>query len=128
MGKKGIKAKDVPEPNRLFSRGIVIENPKKMIFLSGICSQAEGIREQTMEVFKHIQSLLEAAGASWGDVVRCLFFLKDMKRDFEEFDRARKEFFEKAGIGQPYPTSTGVQATMVNERYLIEMEVMAVIS
>ena len=134
--KEEIQAKEVPEPTRLFSRGIAVSNPKKLIFLSGAASyKGGGIKAQTLEVFRNITSLLKEAGASWDNVVRILFFLRDIERDFAEFDEARTEFFKEANIKPPYPASTGVQARMVSlpgieppERFLLEMEVTAVMN
>jgi 2-iminobutanoate/2-iminopropanoate deaminase len=128
MGKQEIRAKRVPTPSRLFSRGVFITNPKKMIFLSGTCSYQGGeIKEQTLDVYRNIDALLKEAGATWGHVVRVLFFLRDIERDFEKFDEGRREFFQEAGIKPPYPASTGVQARLVSDDFLLEMEVTAVI-
>lgn len=128
MGKKEVKAEGVPTPAGLFSRGIVISNPKKLIFLSGLCSQkGGGIKEQTLEVYRNLTKLLKEAGATWDNVVKTLLFMKDMERDFAEFDKARRDFFKEAGIEPPYPASTGVQAKLVRDDFLIEIEVTAVI-
>ncbi len=128
MAKKELRAKGVPPPGSIFSRGIVIANPKKLVFISGTCShKGKGITEQTFEVYRNITALLKKAGASWDHVVRCLFFLRDIERDFAEFDQARRAFFKKAKIKPPYPASTGVQARLLRDHFLLELEVMAVI-
>lgn len=134
--KREISVPSVPPPPSVFSRGIVVTNLRKLIFLSGTCShRAKDIRGQTLEVYENITTLLKKAGATWNDVVRCLLFLKDIDRDFNEFDKVRREFFKRQGIKPPYPASTGVQAKMVHPRpgmaagdeFLIEMEVTAVV-
>ena len=136
MVKEEIKAAGVPAPKRLFSRGIAVSDPKKIIFLSGAASYKGGsIKEQSLEVFRNIGELLKGAGASWDNVVRILVFFRDIERDFGGFDEARTEFFKEVRLKPPYPASTGVQARMVSlpgieppERFLLEMEVTAVIS
>ena len=128
MAKQEIQGKGFPAPRSLFSRGIVISNPQKVIFLSGVGSyKGGGIKEQTREVYQTITALLKEAGASWSNVVRVLFFMRDVDRDFEEFDKVRREFFKHEGIQPPYPASTGVQARMIPPGLLLEMEVTAVI-
>ncbi len=128
MAKEEITAKRVPTPSNLFSRGISVTNAKKIIFLSGTCSYNRGgIKEQTLDVYRNIDALLKEAGATWNQVVRVLLFLRDIERDFEKFNEARREFFEEAGIKPPYPASTAVQARLVSDEFLLEMEVTAVI-
>lgn len=131
MAKQEIKAKSVPAPTKLYSRGLSISTPKKLIFLSARgCPQGKGIREQTIGIYRDITELLREAGASWDHVVRSLLILKDSnnrERDYEEFDKARTEFFREVGIKPPYPAATGILARLPCEEYLIEMEVTAVI-
>jgi enamine deaminase RidA (YjgF/YER057c/UK114 family) len=128
MVKKEIQAKGVPAAAGLFSRGITVSNPKKLIFLSGLCShKGKGIREQTLEIYRNMTKLLKEADASWDNVAKILFFMKDFERDYEEFSKAREDFFKEMEIEPPYPASTGVQAKLIRDDFLIEIEVTAVI-
>lgn len=85
------------------------------------------MRDQTLDIYRNITKLLHQAEASWDNVVKVLFFMKDMTRDFAEFNKARTEFFKEIGLKPPYPASTGVQAQLLREDFLIEIEVTAVI-
>jgi enamine deaminase RidA (YjgF/YER057c/UK114 family) len=131
MAKQEIKGKNVPATTKLFSRGISIANPKKIIFLSARgCYEGKGIREQTMAIYSDITELLKEAGATWDHVARVLLIIKDSdhrERDYEEFDKARIYFFKEAGVKRPYPAATGIFARLPSEELLIEMEVTAVI-
>ncbi len=131
MIKQAIHAKSVPEPTKLYSRGIVVSNPKNLIFLSARGNpKGKGIREQTLGIYKDITELLKEAGASWVNVVRVLFILKDSdnrERDYEEFDKARIDFYSEVDVKPPYPVSTGILARLPGEEFLIELEVTAVI-
>ena len=131
MAKQEIKAKGVAAPTKLFSRGISISNPKKLIFLSARgCYDKKGIREQTLAVYRDITELLKEAGATWDHVVRVVTLIKDSdhrERDYEEFNKARADFFREAGVHPPYPAATGILARLPSEELLIEMEVTAVI-
>ena len=53
--------------------------------------------------------------------------MKDLEKDYEEFNKARKDFIKEVRIEPPYPASTGVQAKLIRDDFLIEIEVTAVI-
>ena len=53
---------------------------------------AGGIREQTRQVFRNLQSVLEAAGSGLDRVVKVTVFLADWK-DFREMNETYAEFF-----------------------------------
>jgi 2-iminobutanoate/2-iminopropanoate deaminase len=53
---------------------------------------AGGIREQTRQVFRNLQAVLEAAGSGLDRVVKVTIFLADWK-DFREMNEAYAEFF-----------------------------------
>jgi enamine deaminase RidA (YjgF/YER057c/UK114 family) len=131
MAKEEIKVRTVPDPSRPISRGVMISNPKKLIFLSARGRREyAGMREQTMAIYKDITELLDAAGATWGHVVKILLLFKESKnkqKEFEEFDRARMDFFRESGIKPPYPASTGIWGGLVEEDYLVHIDVTAVI-
>ena len=53
---------------------------------------AGGIREQTRQVFRNLQAVLEAAGSGLDRVVKVTVFLADWK-DFREMNETYAEFF-----------------------------------
>ncbi len=62
---------------------------------------------QCHSVFRNVRSVLEAAGASWGDLVDVTVFLTDMKRDFAAMNRIYNGYFQEH---QPCRTTVEVGA------------------
>jgi len=54
------------------------------------------------------ERLLEQCGMGFRDVVRTWICLRDIDRDYDALNRARREFFRRCGI-ERRPASTGVQ-------------------
>jgi enamine deaminase RidA (YjgF/YER057c/UK114 family) len=75
-------------------------------------------------MFYNITGLLEAEGASWRDVVRTSFYLRDIDRDYREFNEERTAFYKELGL-DPLPASTGIQAKLCRPELLVEGEAIA---
>jgi len=80
---------------------------------------------QTWRTYQNITALLEAEGATWKDVVRTTCYLRDIERDYVEFNAIRTQFFQEQGLN-PLPASTGIQAILCRPDLLIEIEAMAI--
>lgn len=65
------------------------------------------VTEQTRQIFRNVQHLLQAAGATLDDVVSCLVHLTDLD-DFAEFNQAYDQHF-----GAVKPVRTTVRADLV---------------
>lgn len=77
---------------------------------------------QTKQCMENIQALLEAAGATWENVVKLNTFVLNMG-DLAVIREARLPFLK-----QPYPTSTLVEVKqLANPDFLIEIEAVAVL-
>jgi 2-iminobutanoate/2-iminopropanoate deaminase len=74
---------------------------------------------QTLQVMKNIGGILEAAGSSFGRVVKATIFLTDLG-DFEAVNRVYGSFFE----GDP-PARATVQISGLPKGAAVEIEVMA---
>lgn len=79
---------------------------------------ADDVAEQTRQVLRNIQAVLEARGAGFDDVVKVTAHLQHLDRDFPAYNEAYKEFF-----GAPYPVRTTVGSTLAN--ILVEIDVVA---
>lgn len=78
-----------------------------------------GIREQTQQVLKNIDAVLQAAGYSSWDVVKCTCLLKDMDH-FQEMNEVYSGYFKK----DP-PARAAYQVVKLPLDVLIEIEAIA---
>jgi 2-iminobutanoate/2-iminopropanoate deaminase len=82
-----------------------------------------GIGEQTRQVLKNIQAILEAAGTSLERVVKVGVFLQDMA-DFQAMNAVYAEFFPP---DKNPPARTTVQAAKLPLGALVEIDAVALI-
>lgn len=138
--KRAIEAKEVlneaydyAKPSS-FARGMRIDiNGATILLISGTASiDDKGVsihigdfRAQVLRTYKNITALLAAEGATWKDIVRTTCYLRDIERDYDEFNRIRTQFFRDQGLN-PLPASTGIQAILCRPELLVEMEAMAI--
>jgi len=70
-------------------------------------------QEETARVLETARRLVEEAGWTYQDVRRTWFYLRDILDWYDEFNRARNEFFEAVGLrrgaGSIIPASTGIE-------------------
>ena len=127
------EAYDYPRPAS-FSRGMRVNlGDYTMLFISGTASvDVNGLtthkgdfRAQCWRTYRNITELLAAEGATWRDVVRATCYLRDIERDYRDFNEVRTAFFKWAGL-DPLPASTGIQARLCREDLLVEIEAIAV--
>jgi 2-iminobutanoate/2-iminopropanoate deaminase len=127
------EAYDYARPSS-FSRGMRIDiKGVTFLLISGTASIDENgrtvhegdFKAQMLRTYKNITALLAAEGATWKDIVRTTCYLRDIDRDYAEFNRVRTEFFQEQGL-DPLPASTGIQAILCRPDLLIEMEAMAI--
>jgi 2-iminobutanoate/2-iminopropanoate deaminase len=116
-----------------FSRGMRIDIGNVVILLiSGTASiDEEGntvhvgdFRAQCRRTYQNITGLLESEGATWHDIVRTSCYLRDIDRDYVEFNEERTKFFAEQGL-DPLPASTGIEAKLCRPDLLVEMEAIA---
>jgi 2-iminobutanoate/2-iminopropanoate deaminase len=117
-----------------FARGIRFDlGDKTMLLISGTASIDENgvtvhigdFRAQLWRTYRNITSLLASEGATWQDIVRTTCYLRDIERDYRDFNEVRTAFFGWMGL-DPLPASTGIQARLCREDLLVEIEAIAV--
>jgi len=127
------EAFDYKKPSS-FTRGLRLEfGGYKILLISGTASvnedgKAEHIgdfKAQTWRTYRNITNLLKAEGMTWHDVVRTTNYLRDIERDYEEFNKIRTSFFRWMNL-DPLPASTGIQARLCWETLLVEIEAYAI--
>lgn len=116
-----------------FSRGMRIDIGNIVILLisgtasideQGVSVHIGDFRAQMRRTYKNITALLAAEGATWHDIVRTTCYLRDIDRDYAEFNEERTTFFKEQGL-EPLPASTGIEAKLCRPELLIEMEAIA---
>ncbi|VUT03249.1 RidA family protein [Klebsiella spallanzanii] len=100
--------------NLVFTSGQLPLDPETMTFPAG------GIKEQTIQSLKNVQSILEKSGASLQTVVKTTCFLSDMGH-FAEFNQVYEEFFGT----EDAPARSCVQAAKLPKDALVEVEAIA---
>jgi enamine deaminase RidA (YjgF/YER057c/UK114 family) len=140
IDKRAMKASEVlneayhyPRPSS-FARGIRFDlGDKTMLMISGTASVDEAgltvhpgdFRAQLWRTYRNITALLASEGATWQDMVRTTCYLRDIERDYKDFNEVRTAFFDWLGL-DPLPASTGIQARLCREDLLVEIEAIAV--
>lgn len=97
------------------------------VFLAGQVGDAPGshgavpggIEAETRQMLENVGRLLEAAGLSYADVVKCTVYLRDFG-EFAAMNTVYREFFP---IDAPTRATVGVTALAAD--YAVEIEVMA---
>jgi enamine deaminase RidA (YjgF/YER057c/UK114 family) len=127
------EAYDYKKPSS-FTRALRLEfGDYKVLLISGTASVNEegkpehvgDFRAQTWRTYRNITNLLSAENMTWHDVVRTTNYLRDIERDYEEFNRIRTSFFRWLNL-DPLPASTGIQVRLCWETLLVEIEAYAV--
>lgn len=117
-----------------FSRALHLDlGGYKILLISGTASvneegKAEHIgdfKAQLWRTYRNITNLLAAEGMTWHDVVRTTNYLRDIERDYAEFNKIRTTFFQWLNL-DPLPAATGIQVRLCWETLLVEIEVYAI--
>lgn len=117
-----------------FSRALRLDlGGYKVLLISGTASVNEAgkpehigdFKAQLWRTYLNITNLLEAEGMSWHDVVRTTNYLRDIERDYAEFNKIRTTFYQWQNL-DPLPAATGIQARLCWETLLVEIEVYAI--
>ena len=113
-----------------YSHVVTVNGPGKTIYIAGkLARDIDGnivgprdMREQLEQTFKNPTACLEAAGATWADVVKTNTYVTDYE-EFSKHGDMRLRYF-----GPATPTSTTVQISrLADPDAMIEIEAIAVI-
>jgi 2-iminobutanoate/2-iminopropanoate deaminase len=124
--KKQVQTDKAPKAIGPYSQGIIANG---FVFCSGQIpiDPATGelntgsIEDQTRQVLKNIGAVLEAAGSSFDEVVKCTVFLQDMN-DFAKMNAVYAEFFKA-----PNPARAAVQVARLPRDVKVEIEAIALL-
>lgn len=122
---KKVSTVDAPAAIGPYSQGMIVNN---IFYSSGqIPLTADGslvtgdIKEQTHQVFRNLDAVLKAAGASFDTVVKATVFIKNMD-EFEIINEIYGEYFSTHK-----PARSCVEVSRLPKDVSIEIEVIALI-
>jgi enamine deaminase RidA (YjgF/YER057c/UK114 family) len=108
------------------SHGLSVQiGTERRFYVGGLYGAGETAYEQTRDMFRVAEDLLQQAGMTFNDVMRTWIYLPEMERDYGSLNRARREFFTARGI-DPIPASTGIGAGLVPDMHDISFGFYAV--
>jgi 2-iminobutanoate/2-iminopropanoate deaminase len=125
-----VRTADAPAAIGPYSQAVsVAVGDRRMIFCSGQIALdpatgaivAGDVAAQTARVLANLGAVLEAAGASWGDVVRTTIFLASM----DDFATVNAIYGEK--FAQDPPARATVQAARLPRDAKVEIDAIAVV-
>jgi len=102
--------------NIIFTAGQLGIDPATGEFAPG------GIEAETRQALTNIKNVLEAAGASLGDVVKTTVFLRDIN-DFTKMNGVYAQFFT-----ENFPARSAVQVAALPKGGAVEIETVAIVS
>ena len=116
--------KKAPRPLGPYSQAVVEGD---FIFLAGQgCTNPQtgelelgDVRSETKRTFENVRAVLEAAGSSLDDVMKCNVYLRDIN-DFAEMNEVYETFF-----AAPFPARTTIQAGALPGGIAVEIECIA---
>ncbi len=104
-----------------YSPAIQLENG--LIFFSGQVSSKEGsFAEETRDALQKLKKLVEAAGGTIQNIIKCTIFLTDMNK-FNEVNQVYADFF-----GEHRPTRSTVGVSSLPKGRKVEIEAVAWVS
>ena len=81
------------------------------------------IKKQTKQALENIKFLLESAGSSMDNIVKCVIYMKDVKKDFDVMNEVYSTYFKEG----KEPARVTVQALSPIDKIDIEIEATAVV-
>jgi len=122
--RKAILTEKAPKPLGPYSQGI-IEGDFLFVAGQGCTNPLTGklergdVRSETKQAITNLDAILQAAGSSLGDVVKCNVYLRDIN-DFA----AMNEVYQ-AQFTAPFPARTTIQAGALPGGIAVEIECIA---
>jgi 2-iminobutanoate/2-iminopropanoate deaminase len=121
---KVVNTEKAPKAIGPYSQGIIVND---FLFISGqipfdpvtMQKVSENIKDQTRQSLENIKAIVENAGATMNDIVRCGVFLKNMD-DFTAMNEVYAEYFT-----QWKPARSAVEVARLPKGVLIEIEAIA---
>ena len=122
--RKSVVTEKAPKPIGPYSQAVVEGD---LIFVAGqgctnpLTGKLElgDVRSETKRTFENVRAILEAAGSSLDDVLKCNVYLRDID-DFAGMNEVYETFF-----AAPFPARTTIQAGALPGGIAVEIECIA---
>jgi 2-iminobutanoate/2-iminopropanoate deaminase len=122
--RNAIVTEKAPKPLGPYSQAII---EGELIFVAGQgCTNPQtgklelgDVRSETKRTFENVRAILEAAGSSLDDVLKCNVYLRDIN-DFAAMNEVYETFF-----AAPFPARTTIQAGALPGGIAVEIECIA---
>lgn len=122
--RKAIVTEKAPKPLGPYSQAIIEGD---LIFVAGqggtnpLTGKVDpgDVRSETKQTFENLSAILQAAGSSLDDVLRCNVYLRDIN-DFAGMNEVYETFF-----AAPFPARTTIQAGALPGGIAVEIECIA---
>jgi 2-iminobutanoate/2-iminopropanoate deaminase len=123
--KNEIKTPAAPQAIGPYSQAIEVNN---LVFISGQIAmdpetgelRSGSIEEETRLVLANLKGIVEAAGCSVSNIVKCTVFLKDLG-DYAGMNRVYGDFFTP-----PFPARVALQVARLPKDARVEIEAIAI--
>lgn len=112
----GAYSQAVKVGNTVYLSGQIPLEPSTMEIVTG------GFSEQTHQVFKNLQAVVQAAGGTLDDIVKINAYLTDLN-NFTIFNQVMAEYFT-----QPYPARAAIGVSSLPKGALVEVEGIVVLN
>jgi len=132
-GKKLAYPNVAPESPK-FSRSVVVGN---LIFISGsqgqndetLRTETNVFEEQMVIALDKVRRAMEEAGSSMNNIVKTLILLKNLE-DYRRMRKTELEYYQKYApfLVENPPASTVMQVNLARPKFLVEIDVIGVIS
>lgn len=99
--------------------------PDTRFYAGNLYGQGVNAYQQTHSMFEMAERLLHEAGLRFSDVMRTWIYFPVMERDYDGFNRARREFFQSRAV-DPVPASTGIGAGLATAEHDVSLCLYAV--
>jgi len=127
MTRKIIRTDQAPAPVGPYNQAIAASG--QMIFVAGqipldpsSAIVGEDVSQQTTQVMANLKAILEAAGATFSDIVKTTVFLANMN-DFAAMNTVYSQYFDESSA----PARACVEVSRLPKDVLVEIECIAVI-
>jgi len=122
--KKQVITNKAPQPIGPFSQAVVVED---WVFVSGMGGLdpktgkvvSSGLKEQTVQAMENVKAILEAAGASYEDVVKATVYLTKMA-DYPVVNEIYASY-----MGRPFPARCCVAVSELPANEIMKLDVIA---